>query len=221
MSVAIVIGFAILGLAPTVRADEGRVILRSGDVVRGDVIVLAPEDRVVLRLADGATRTVPWPEVSFVLDGNRLVDREGNSTTIETALAESLARPAPSLEPRAVAATDTAGAPREGMVDPRQFYFLPPQRISLAGARVMVGFGTFFLISGFALSLTGGIMMRNAGAFALVVFMPPGIVSGSAGIAMVGRGSSQLGRMRRERPEMFVGIAADSASFVPTLTLRF
>ena len=78
---------------PASGSDE--VVLKNGGFVRGEVVELLPDDRVVI-IVDGTTerRTIPWSEIERV--------ERGGSTTIPTALPE----PAPPPE------QPQSGAPR-------------------------------------------------------------------------------------------------------------
>lgn len=232
--------FVALVATSVAHADPGAVVLRSGARFQGDVVAVLPGDRVIVVLPDGTSMTFVWADVSFVFDGPRLYDSQGNTTTIDRA--PSVAPPptvVPVPDPVTPAMPSAPPRPPAGSLavplpfDPRLVG--GPSIPRLAGTRAMFGIGGFFFISGVALFITQASLSRNndTGLIA-AIFTPPAVFGVGLGGGLWARGSRRMAIRRRflpdprsrdalfgQRPEFRLGVSVDRDAVVPQLTMRF
>lgn len=193
---------AIAGLASTAdpavaHADPGSIQLRNGGRVRGDILAVMPNDRVVVMLPDGTSMTIVWADVQFVFDGNRVYDALGNMTTVEPQSAPPATTPTPTPAtpvPGTVAGVVGSAAPvGAANYDPRMAYaYMRPVQSDPAAyatfARLPGRAGTVSLYTFGGLIMSEGILTVTFGSL-----LGSSSYSGGAARPMLITGSLSLG----------------------------
>lgn len=233
----------------TAHADEGSVVLRSGGRASGTIMLVLPNDRVVIRLADGTSMTFPWADVQLVNDGPRVYDSAGNVSVV--ASSAPVITPAAAANAGMVAPTPGVATGPTDMQSMQLEYQMLPRR----GGTVALGvFGGLFLANG-AVNLIGAGVVGCGPGFDYYyssgsedctgrnIMIGTGIVSGGIGALMTAfavrrsharaRGVESLrarGYMVAENGEgpalrlsvdFSPGGVAGASRLVPSLTLRF
>ncbi len=176
-------------------AERGHVVLRDGGRVEGRVEAVLPNDRVVVLLSDGTSTTLTWDRVLFVVDGQRVYDREGAHTTVEPPSTAALTPPA------ATAAAAVPSPPAYGAapsVDPRlwdEYAALP----GVGGGVALEVMGSLVLTHGLGWFLTGAIAQCDPeyDDHFCRLSMSLGAVQIALGGAMLGGGIYRIHRRRR------------------------
>lgn len=219
---AVVLVAALAFQPTTARADRGGVDLTNGGRLNGQITSVQPADHVLVLLADGTTRSVPWSEVVRIYDGPRVYEADGS-------MREHAA------PPEDATTLDVPRAPRPGATEDVRLLIAYEAMPTRAPTAFLYMGGTIFMLNGFAMTLAGAII----GCFGDCGFSRGMIGGGVTSMALGGLmfyGGSRRARARarvlrellgvpearaRPRRALSLGGRMDREAFVPSLALTF
>ncbi len=207
--------FSLISGATLARAEAGYVDLIGGGRVSGEIMAVYPGERVLVRLSDGSSITVPWGNMTTVRDGTRIYAQDGTVTEAAVAPApvQAPVGPGANVVPAGgvtvIPATRTAAssAPGGGMSRGdtlrllAEYERLPPR----GSSAVLFSFGAIFAVNGISLIGVGGASGcdeedyyddESGPCMRRVAFVLPGLISTGIGVLMIASGARRNARRR-------------------------